>query len=216
MILDRRVQKIKEMLNKKQTTLELFLDDVSSSQNNSAILRTADAVGILRVYYSVKNNHSAKIHPSITQGSEKWVYRKRVNYKDRIDFLKKKQKDGFNLVVTALDNSTRDFREWDYTKPTMIIVGNEKDGVSKEVESLANFKIKIPMMGMAQSLNVSVATAIILYEAQRQRYEANLYDTRQLQEWEYKKILEHILYKESIAKRSKGAIKFTNKLWLDW
>ncbi len=216
MILERRLEKIKALLDKKQPTLELFLDDVSSSQNNSAILRTADAVGILRVFYSVKNNHSAKIHPTITQGSERWVYRKRVDYKQRVDFLKAKKKEGFSLAVTAFDERSINFREYDYTKPTIVVVGNEKEGVSKEVEALADSKIIIPMMGMAQSLNVSVATAIILYEAQRQRFEAGMYKRRQLSDAEYEKILEQIIYKESIAKRSKGAIAFTKRLWLDW
>jgi tRNA (guanosine-2'-O-)-methyltransferase len=216
MILERRLNKIKAMLDKKQPTLELFLDDVSSSQNNSAILRTADAVGILRVYYAVKNNHSAKIHPTITQGSERWVYRRRINYNERIEFLKQKKSEGFSLAVTAFDESSINFREYDYTKPTIVVMGNEKEGVSKEVEALADSKIIIPMMGMAQSLNVSVATAIILYEAQRQRFEAGMYDKRQLSNEEYEKILEQIVYKESIAKRSKGAIEFTKRLWLDW
>ncbi len=216
MILKRRLERIKAMLDKKQATLELFLDDVSSSQNNSAILRTADAVGILRVYYSVQNDHSAKIHPTITQGSERWVYRRRVDYKKRIEFLQEKKNQGFSLAVTAFDESAINFREYDYTKPTIIVVGNEKEGVSKEVEALADSKIIIPMMGMAQSLNVSVATAIILYEAQRQRFEAGMYEKRQLSDEEYEKILEQLVFKDSIAKRSKGTIEFTKRLWLDW
>jgi tRNA (guanosine-2'-O-)-methyltransferase len=68
-----------------------------------------------------------------------------------------------------LDDDTIDFREVDYTKPTLIVLGNEVDGVSEITKSYADKKVSIPMYGMSQSLNVSVANAVMLYEAQRQR-----------------------------------------------
>ena len=70
-----------------------------------------------------------------------------------------------------------DFRDIDYTKPTAIILGQEKFGASDEALALADQDIIIPMVGMVQSLNVSVAAAVTLYEAQRQRTEAGMYDS---------------------------------------
>ena len=72
-------------------------------------------------------------------------------------------------MVTHLEERAVSFREVDYTKPTLLVMGNEKEGVSSEIVKLADEIIIIPMQGMVQSLNVSVATGLILYEAQRQR-----------------------------------------------
>lgn len=90
--------------------------------------------------------------------------------------------------------------------PTIIIVGNEKDGVSKEVLALADKTILIPMKGMVQSLNVSVATALILYEAQRQLEINGNYKEPQLLEKERTKIKEGWIFRDTVARRSKGRI----------
>ncbi len=80
------------------------------------------------------------------------------------------------VLVTNLSDTAVDFREIDYTKPTAIILGSEKIGASEQAKQLADQDIIIPMIGMVQSLNVSVASAVILYEAQRQRDAAGMYD----------------------------------------
>ncbi len=217
MIYQKRVDRIKDMLDKRQPTLELFLDDVSSSQNISAIIRSADCVGIYKIYYALKKSQNIKIHPTITQGSQNWVFKKRVEYNNRLDFIKNKKNDGYTIVSTSLDSNSISYRDYDYTKPTLIIMGNEKDGISKEVLDISDIKIKIPLMGMAQSLNVSVATSIILYEAQRQREEANLYSKCQLDNDEYKKLLDYFIFRDTITKKSRGRIKIDkSKLYLQW
>jgi tRNA (guanosine-2'-O-)-methyltransferase len=83
----------------------------------------------------------------------------------------------------------------DYTRPTAIVLGAEKWGVSEEALALADGLIHIPMLGMVQSLNVSVAAAVILFEAQRQRLQAGLYDRPRLDPELYQKILEDWLRK---------------------
>ncbi len=213
---EQRKERIREVLKRKQPDLRLFLDDVNSSQNYSAILRSADAVGLLGLYYTVHYDKAFKIHPTITQGSEKWVRSRRIPYRDRVAFLEKKRNEGYALAVTYFDEDAVSFRAFDFTQPTMIVVGNEKEGVSEEVAALADRKIVIPMMGMAQSLNVSVATAVILYEAQRQREAAGMYDVPQLTEEEVAEIEQAWYYRDDVAYRSKGAIPFSGKLWLDW
>ncbi|RAH17836.1 tRNA (guanosine(18)-2'-O)-methyltransferase TrmH, partial [Vibrio vulnificus] len=82
---------------------------------------------------------------------------------------------GMQVLVTNLSDSAVDFRQIDYTQPTAIILGSEKIGVSEQAKALADQDIIIPMVGMVQSLNVSVACAVILYEAQRQREAAGMY-----------------------------------------
>jgi tRNA (guanosine-2'-O-)-methyltransferase len=80
------------------------------------------------------------------------------------------------ILVTNLSESAVDFREIDYTRPTAIILGSEKEGISQQALAAADQDIIIPMVGMVQSLNVSVASALILYEAQRQRQMSGMYE----------------------------------------
>jgi len=216
MLNERRKARIEEILRRKQPDLQLFLDDVYSSQNNSAIMRSADAVGVLHLFYSTRDDQDVKIHKTITQGAHRWVSRERIAYDERVTFVRKKQAEGMQIVVTALDADAVSFREVDFTQPTLLVVGNEKNGVSQEFIALADQTIVIPMMGMVQSLNVSVATAITLYEAQRQRDNAGMYDTPRLTAKEIEQIKDAWLYRDSVARRSKGEIPATGKLWLDW
>ncbi|MCU6405966.1 tRNA (guanosine(18)-2'-O)-methyltransferase TrmH, partial [Enterobacter quasiroggenkampii] len=83
---------------------------------------------------------------------------------------------GMQVLATHLSVKAVDFREIDHTQPTCIIMGQEKTGISPEAIALADQDIIVPMMGMVQSLNVSVASALILYEAQRQRQAAGMYN----------------------------------------
>ncbi len=203
---DRRQNKIDEVLLNKQPTLELFLDNIHDSHNLAAIIRSCDAVGILNIYYTNQKNESFKTHKTITQGAHRWVNRFRIKDDDKIKFLKQKQDEGYQIVATHIEEGAVNYTEIDYTKPTMIITGNEKEGVSDEIIALSNQSIKIPMKGMVQSLNVSVATALILYEAQRQLEEKGRYQTPQLTVEQRNKIKEEWIYRDTIARRSKGKI----------
>lgn len=110
---------------------------------------------------------------------------------DAVDHVKA---EGFTILAAHPSEGSLDFREIDYTQPTAIMMGAELHGVSEEGLALADRHIEIPMLGMVHSLNVSVATALILFEAARQRAEAGLYDVsrlsaddfdRRLFEWAY-------------------------------
>jgi len=85
-------------------------------------------------------------------------------------------------------------------------MGNEKEGVSSEVIAMADEVIVIPMQGMVQSLNVSVATALILYEAQRQLEDAGAYEKPVLSQEKREEIKEAWIYRDTVARRSKGQI----------
>ncbi|MEN8727326.1 MAG: TrmH family RNA methyltransferase, partial [Sulfurovum sp.] len=113
---------------------------------------------------------------------------------------------GFQVVVTHLEERAVSFRQIDYTKPTLLVMGNEKDGVSAEVIEMADEVIIIPMQGMVQSLNVSVATGLILYEAQRQLEDAGRYDAPLLSEEKTEEIKAAWIYRDTIARKSKGQI----------
>lgn len=209
-----RLARIDDILTRKQPTLQVMLDNVHSSQNLSAVIRSADAVGVLDIYYSTKENDTPRIHKTITQGAHRWTHRYRMDDADKVAFLKQKKEQGFQVVVTHLEERAVSFRKIDYTKPTLLVMGNEKAGVSPEVIAEADEVIIIPMQGMVQSLNVSVATALILYEAQRQLENAGRYDSPQMSFEEREKIKEAWVYRDTIARRSKGqiALEFREEL----
>jgi len=128
MINDKRIKRIDDSLSRKQPTLQIMLDNVHSSQNLSAIIRSCDAVGVLDIYYSNKENESLRIHKTITQGAHRWTHRYRMNNDDKVNFLKEKKAQGFQVVVTHLEERAVSFRKIDYTKPTLLVMGNEKEG----------------------------------------------------------------------------------------
>ena len=202
----KRFERIDAILRYKQPDLQLFCDNVHSSRNLSAILRSCDGAGVLYLTYTTEDDCQLHIHKTITQGAHRWVERNHISTDKKCDFFKAKQAEGYQIVVTHLDEKALSFREIDYTKPTLIVVGNEKEGVSEEIIAMADHTVVIPMKGMVQSLNVSVATALVLYEAQRQREEKMFYDTSQLSEEERKRIKEAWLYRDVIMRRSKGRI----------
>ncbi|MCF6207123.1 MAG: RNA methyltransferase [Sulfurovum sp.] len=206
MLTPQRLEKIDALLRRKQPDLQMFCDNVHSSQNISAIMRSCDGAGVLHFYYSVNDDKALRIHKTITQGAHRWIESQRVDTAQKSAFLQSKKEEGFQLVVTHLDEQAVSFRKIDYTKPTMIVVGNEKEGVSEEVLSLADATVVIPMRGMVQSLNVSVASALVLFEAERQRHEKGYYEHAHLDEKQIAFFKEKWIRRDLIIRRSKGWI----------
>jgi len=204
LVLEKRLKRLKEVLQKRQKDLIVFADNVKNEHNFSAIVRTCDAVGVLYLYYYHSEGKKAKISEGVTQGSHKWLFIEKVD--NPAQKLKELKSKGFQIVATWLSEDSIDFREVDYTKPTVIVVGNELQGVSQWVLKIADKKIVIPMYGMAQSLNVSVATGIILYEAQKQREKKRLYDKPSLSEEEIQRILKKWAYDDIIKDRKRTVV----------
>ncbi|ERM93110.1 tRNA (guanine-N2)-dimethyltransferase [Caldanaerobacter subterraneus subsp. yonseiensis KB-1] len=187
-VLEDRLKRFYEVLQKRQKDLVVFVDDVTNEHNFSAILRTCDAVGVMRVYYFSEAKKGIEINEAVSMAANRWLFIERVY--DREKAIKElKERENLQVVVTWLDESSKDFREIDYTKPTLLVVGNELKGVSEDILNLADERIVIPMMGMVQSLNVSVATGIILYEALRQRLDKGMYLKPTLSEKEIEEII---------------------------
>jgi tRNA (guanosine-2'-O-)-methyltransferase len=194
LVSDERLEKMKKILYTRQDTLRVFMDYVYSPHNLAAIVRTCDAVNIGKLYY--RHQKKVKLNNEITMGAHKWIFHEYID--DIEKFYQDIKKEGYQVVVTLLDKDTIDFREVDYTKPTLIVLGNEVDGASETSIKYADKKVIIPMYGMSQSLNVSVANAVILYEAQRQRSLKGMYDTPQLNEEIIQKTLKKWAYDDII------------------
>ncbi|EJD6708577.1 MULTISPECIES: tRNA (guanosine(18)-2'-O)-methyltransferase TrmH [Serratia] len=167
-----RYARICEMLATRQPDLTVCLEQVHKPHNVSAIIRTADAVGVHQVH-AVWPTTRMRTLVSSAAGSNSWVSVKtHRSIGDAVGHLKAQ---GMQILATNLSARAVDFREVDYTRPTCVLLGQEKTGITEEALALADRDIVIPMIGMVQSLNVSVASALILYEAQRQRQNAGLY-----------------------------------------
>ncbi|MFP1743700.1 tRNA (guanosine(18)-2'-O)-methyltransferase TrmH [Lonsdalea quercina] len=183
-----RYARIREMLNHRQPDLTVCMEQVHKPHNVSAVIRTADAVGVHQVHAIWPTGHMRTL-VSTAAGSNSWVKVKtHATIKDAIGHLKAQ---GMQVLATHLSDNAVDFRDIDYTRPTCILLGQEKSGISAEALALADQDIIIPMTGMVQSLNVSVASALILYEAQRQRQMAGMYhrDTSPLDDEEQQRLL---------------------------
>ena len=180
-----RYARIRHFLSLRQPSLTLCLEQLNKPHNVSAIVRSCDAVGVYEVH--AVWNEKPQIRKSTAMGSENWVYSKEHScINDAVNHLKTQN---MQILVTNLSDNAVDFREIDYTQPTAIILGQEKHGATQEAVAAADQDIVIPMVGMVQSLNVSVAAALILYEAQRQRQHAGMYDRQQLAESACQKML---------------------------
>lgn len=176
------------MLATRQPDLTVCLEQVHKPHNVSAIIRTADAVGVHQVH-AVWPTTRMRTLVSSAAGSNSWVSVKtHPTIGDAVGHLKAQ---GMQILATNLSARAVDFREVDYTRPTCVLLGQEKTGITEEALALADQDIVIPMSGMVQSLNVSVASALILYEAQRQRQNAGLYrrDNSMLDEEEQQRLL---------------------------
>ena len=169
-----RYQKIKQVIEQRQPDLTVVMENVHKAHNLAAIARTCDAVGIPEIHAVTEYEHLS-LSQDASSGSGRWV---NVITHDTIQAAYSALKTkGFKLLVAHFDERAKDFREIDYTIPTAIVVGQELEGISEEAIAKADATIIIPMHGMVQSLNVSVATALILYEAQKQRLQSGLYNS---------------------------------------
>lgn len=185
MLSPERNARIVAMLDKRQTDLTVCLENVHKPHNMSAVVRTCDAIGVHYIHAVWEEKY--KLRGGTAMGSDQWV---NCSQHDTIqDAVSNFKQQGMQVLVTHLSDSAVDFREIDYTKPTAILLGQEKHGATEEAIECADQDIVIPMVGMVQSLNVSVAAALVLYEAQRQRQLAGMYDTPKLDEAERQRIL---------------------------
>lgn len=167
-----RYQKIDAVLNSRQRDLTVVADQVHKGQNLSAITRTCDAVCIGTVH-SVYPEGGYRPHKGTTMGVHKWV--KVEVHRNIVEPLQLCRDAGMQVIAADLASDAVDYQTIDYTRPTALLMGNERAGVSAAAAPFVDARITIPMLGMVESFNVSVAAAIILAEARRQRLLAGSY-----------------------------------------
>ncbi|MDX9923698.1 MAG: TrmH family RNA methyltransferase [Ignavibacteriaceae bacterium] len=171
---ENRINKIKRTLCLRQESLRIVLENIHDPHNVSAIFRSCDATGVPKISLIYTNEVFPKISRTSSASAKKWVYSERFEtVKGCFEDLKSQ---GFSVLASSLKNDSKNLYSLNLTKKVALVFGNEHRGISEEVEEQADGLFYIPMNGMIQSLNVSVATAVTLYEALRQRTEAGMYE----------------------------------------
>jgi tRNA (guanosine-2'-O-)-methyltransferase len=178
----RRVERIHEVLERRQPDLTVVLENVHDPHNIAAVLRSCDAVGAMSVH--ITQDPETKPHKKFSRRSSgsaaKWID---VTEHERIeDCYRMLREEGFSIVATGGGPSAVPMAEVDLTVPVAIVLGNEMRGLTDAAITGADQIVTIPMMGMIRSLNISVACAVLLYEAFRQRETAGMFGAPRLSE----------------------------------
>jgi tRNA (guanosine-2'-O-)-methyltransferase len=188
----KRRKKIEAVLDKRQPTLQVVLENVDDPHNVGAVLRSCDAFGVIDVhllYPKGKLPRMREIKSKSAASAAKWLrFTKWDSPKKLIAFLKKKK---IAIVATHMSAKAKDPAKVDLTRPVALVLGNEHAGVSAELLKAADANVLIPMVGFVQSFNISVAASLLLYEAYRQREKKGMYAESQLNKGEKTRILKN-------------------------
>jgi len=180
---ERRIERVRRVLDLRQPDLRVVLESVTNAHNASAVMRTCDAAGVLHVHLIGSGPEALPVNTAISTQADKWL---ELHFHPSLTAcLVDLKRAGFQVAATCLEEGSLAHTELDYTRPMAVIFGNEAEGTSREAVEAADVKVKIPMLGMVQSLNLSVSVAVILYEALKQRQAKGFYGQRRLSDEEF-------------------------------
>lgn len=185
-ITEKRKMRIDQVLARRQKGLTLVFDNIWDPHNVSAVLRSCDAFGILDVHLYYTTSQWPELGKKSSASAKKWI--RRTRHVDAGAMVESLKVPGGQILRTGFSETARPVMDFDFTRPTAIILSNEHRGTAPEIAELVDDEIYIPMQGMVQSFNVSVAAAIILYEAFKQRNEAGMYDEPALETEEMERL----------------------------
>ena len=170
-----RLHRISSVLSKRQNDLTVVLENVFDPHNISAVMRTCDAVGVQEIYVlNTKIPRHKKWGARSSSSAAKWLTIHQ--YTDAAECFQDLRKKYSKILTTHLSEDAITLYQLDMTAPLALVFGNEHSGVTEEIRALADGNFIIPQVGMIQSLNISVACAVTLYEAYRQKAVAGHYD----------------------------------------
>ncbi len=166
---ERRRHLFERVVKERTYFVTVAVEDIYQERNASAVVRTAECFGIQSVYI-IENQHEYRIAKGIAKGAEKWldlhVYDK-LSSNNTTECLLDLKRRGYRIVAATPHQKNCYIHELDLSHPLAFVIGGEKNGLSKTALSMAEEFVKIPIYGFTESYNVSVATAIILYETTR-------------------------------------------------
>jgi tRNA (guanosine-2'-O-)-methyltransferase len=198
---DKRKNLFKKVLEERTRHFTVVLEDIFQPHNASAVVRTCDIFGVQDVH-AIENKYTNKVSRHVAKGSQKWITSKRYksdgdNTKICLDHLREK---GYQIIATTPHNDSCLLQDFDITKKSAFIFGVEAEGVSDFVKENADGFLKIPMVGFTESLNISVAAAIILQEVTTKLRYSNI-------NWQLSQEEKEILYFNWVKKTIKNVDK---------
>ncbi len=173
-----RTEKMEKVLANRQPGLVVVIENVHDRHNLGAILRSCDAVGVMRVMMVYYIESPPEIAKTSASGALKWL--KFESYRSIRACYDALRKEGFQILATKIEPGAKELYSYDLSIPTAIVLGNEHRGISREAADGADGLLYIPMRGMVESVNVSVAAAVCLFEGMRQREVKGMYEASQL------------------------------------
>jgi tRNA (guanosine-2'-O-)-methyltransferase len=162
-VTEKRKNTFKNILLNRTRHFTVVLEDIFQQHNSSAVIRSCDVFGIQDIHI-IENKYHSKVSRHVAKGSQKWLNLN--NYKEdknnTKDCLTRLKNEGYQIIATSPHNNTCTLHDLDISKKSAFIFGVEKSGVSEEVLINSDEILTIPMVGFTESLNISVAAAIIL------------------------------------------------------
>lgn len=184
----RRLARFRSVLEHRQPDLTVVLENIHDPHNVSAILRSADAVGVCEVQLVYTTEGFPRLGKKSSASAQKWVGRRKFSSIEKC--YAALRDEGYRIYATHIDGRSRSLYELNLTERVALVFGNEHRGSSEEAVRLADAPFMIPMTGMIQSLNVSVACAVSLYETMRQRLQAGMYSKSRLSREHFEQLWE--------------------------
>jgi tRNA (guanosine-2'-O-)-methyltransferase len=183
---ERRIERVRRVLDFRQPDLRVVFESVANVHNASAVLRTCDAAGVLHVHLIGPGGEAFPINTAISTRADKWL---ELHFHPTLaECLNELRGAGFHIAATCLAEGSQAHTDLDFTRPTAVIFGSESEGTSREAVEAADVQVKIPMLGMVQSLNLSVSVGVILYEALKQRQAKGFFGRRRLSDEEFDRL----------------------------
>ncbi|MET0463662.1 MAG: RNA methyltransferase [Chitinophagaceae bacterium] len=184
-----RKAKFESVLSQRQPDLTIVLENVFDPHNISAVMRTCDAVGVQDVYIlNTRIPRHKKWGSKSSSSAAKWLT---VHQFEDLNACVSQLRSRYKRILTThLSSDAISLHRIDFTESIALVFGNEHSGVTDEMRALADGNFIIPQVGIIQSLNISVACAVTLYEAFRQKNEAGFYDQRRIADEQYNHLME--------------------------
>ena len=190
-----RQNRITNVLNSRQPDLTVVLENVHDPHNISAVMRTCDSIGIQNIY--ILNTRIARHNKFGKKSSASAAGWLSIHHFDNTEACFEELKAKYSRIyATHLGTESHSLYDLDLTESVALVFGNEHAGVSEEALQLCDGNFIIPQVGMVRSLNISVACAVSLYEAFRQKQQAGHYNSSRLPEAEWNELSEQWGLKE--------------------
>jgi tRNA (guanosine-2'-O-)-methyltransferase len=206
-VTEKRKNTFKNILLNRTRHFTVVLEDIFQQHNSSAVIRSCDVFGIQDIHI-IENKYHSKVSRHVAKGSQKWLNLN--NYKEdknnTKDCLTRLKNEGYQIIATSPHNNTCTLHDLDISKKSAFIFGVEKSGVSEEVLINSDEILTIPMVGFTESLNISVAAAIILENLTNKLRNSNY-------EWRLSEKEQEIIYANWLEKSIKNVDEIKNRFF---